>query len=293
MGGISASLLFYPSISAISHWFSQRRSFATGISFTAGGLGGISFPLIIIYLSPSIGFLWAIRVVGLISLVLSGASFFLLKKRLPPNKAKGGGAIDFKALREPKYAVVTLAVVLVEFAVFIPYTYISSYAITLGMDPHSAYLLNTLLNVGALPGRVLPGYFADRLGVFNTMVATSAACVILIIGMWLPIGKSNDAAITAFTILFGFWSGAALSVTPVSIGKVCRTEDYGKRSGTTFFVASWGALLGGPIAGATLQARGGDYLGLIILTGLLYAAAGAAFFWARQLVLEGRPQKYM
>ncbi|KAJ4290795.1 hypothetical protein N0V88_006545 [Collariella sp. IMI 366227] len=280
LGGISASLLFYPSVSAISHWFSLRRSLATGISFTAGGLGGVAYPLIILYLAPKIGFPWSIRIIALISAITCALACVLLKKRLPPNKAKGG-AIDLRALGDPKYAIVTLAVFLVEFAVFIPYTYISSYAIASGMGFQAAYRLNALLNTGAIPGRVLPGYFADRFGVFNVMLITAFACTAFIFALWLPIG-SNEAGITGFTVLYGFWSGSAIALTPVCIGKVCRTEDYGKRTGTTFFIASFGVLTGIPIAGAVLQS--GGYRGLIVLAGAAYAAAVMAFAWAGRLI---------
>ncbi|KAJ4287026.1 hypothetical protein N0V88_007790 [Collariella sp. IMI 366227] len=265
LGGISASLQFYPSVSAVSHWFLRRRSLATGIAFTSGGLGGVAFPLIILYLAPDIGFAWSIRILALISLVTGGLACILLKKRLPPNKIKGG-AIDLKALVvDSRYAIVTLAVFLAEFAVLIPYTYISSYAIDKGMDAQAAYRLNAFLNVGAIPGRVLPNYFADRYGVFNTMIVVSVACTVVVLGFWLPIG-SNDAAITAFTVVYGFWSGASISLTPVCIGEVCGTEDFGKRNGTSFFIASFAALISAPIAGAILG--NGGYQGVIILSGL-------------------------
>ncbi|KAK4032317.1 MFS transporter asaE [Parachaetomium inaequale] len=289
LGGISASLLFYPSISAISHWFYRRRSPATGISFTAGGLGGVAYPLIILYLGPIIRFPWAIRVVGLISAVTSALACCLLRKRLPPNKAKGG-SIDLKALSDRKYAVVTLAVLLVEFAVFIPYTYISSYAIFKGMGLQSAYKLNALLNAGAIPGRVLPGYFADRFGVFNVMILTGLACTAFIFALWLPI-DSNEAGITAFTVLYGFWSGAAIALTPVCTGRVCQTEDIGKRTGTRFFITSFGVLTGIPIAGAILQT--GGYRGLIILAGSAYAASVVVFAWARGLVRLDRDDRWL
>jgi predicted MFS family arabinose efflux permease len=289
LGGISASLLFYPSVSAISHWFYRRRSLATGISFTAGGLGGVAFPLVILYLAPVIGFPWSVRVIALIAAVTSALACCLLRKRLPPNKVKGG-SIDLKALSDPKYAIVTLAVFLVEFAVLIPYTYISSYAISKGMGLQAAYRLNALLNAGAIPGRVLPGYFADRFGVFNVMILTASTCTAFIFALWLPI-NNNEVGITAFTIMFGFWSGAAIALTPVCIGRVCQTKDYGKRTGTAFFISSFGALTGVPIAGAILQ-RGG-YRDLIIMAGSAYAAAVIAFAWARGLTRLDRHGRWL
>lgn len=204
----------------------------------------------------------------------------LCRKRLPHNK-QAGAAIDFKALTEAKYATTTVAVFLVEFAVFIPYTYISSYAIHMGMTPRDAYLLNAFVNAGAVPGRALPGYVADRLGTFNVMCITATVCAVFMLGMWLPIDYLNVTAINIFAVLFGFWSGAAISLTPVCVGKMCHTKDYGKRNGTTFSIASVGCLIGIPIAGAITEANSGSYNGLIILAGVVYAAATAAFLTAK------------
>lgn len=279
LGGASASLLFNPSLAAIGHWFSRRRAFATGLACTAGGLGGIIFPLVILYLAPRVGFPWAVRIIAL----LCGASLVVacctLQKRLPHNR-RGGAAIDLCALRERKFAVTTVAIFLIEFAVFIPYTYISSYALHAGVPAQRAYLLNALLNAGAVPGRALPGYVADRFGVFNTMCVTAFTCSAFILALWYNAG-TNEAMITAFAVIFGFWSGAAISLTPVCVGQVCRIEDLGKRNGTAFFVASFGTLVGVPIAAAVLERDGGEYGGLILFGGCFYFVAFVVFCAAR------------
>ncbi|KAM6522808.1 hypothetical protein FALCPG4_012423 [Fusarium falciforme] len=279
LGGMSASLLFNPSLAAVGHWFYKRRAFATGLACTAGGIGGVAFPLVILYLSPKIGFPWAIRVIALINAVSGIVACCLLRKRLPPNK-KAGASIDLKALSDLKYAATTVAIFLIEFAVFIPYSYISAYAIHYGFDSQNAYMLNTLLNVGAVPGRALPGYVADRFGTFNTMCITAFICAAFILTLWLT-ADGEEVRTTSFTILFGFWSGAAISLTPVCVSQVCKIEDYGKRNGTAFFIASFGALTGIPIAGAILEANNGSYWGLIVFAGVLYTAAFAAFVFAR------------
>ncbi|EEY19315.1 riboflavin transporter MCH5 [Verticillium alfalfae VaMs.102] len=279
LGEISASLLFYPSIAAIGHWFDERRALATGIACTAGGFGGIAFPLIILYSAPRIGFGWSIRIIGFICTASCLAACFLIKKRLPTNRS-GGSSIDLKALRDPKFGVTTLAVFCAEFACFVPYTYISSYAIHAGMGAQAAYLLNTLLNAGAVLGRALPGYVADSYGAFNIMSITVIVCTIIIYSLWFNSG-SNEAMIQAFTVLFGFWSGAAISLTPVCIGRVSETKDLGKRSGTAFCVSSFAGLTGIPIAGAILEANVGSYRGLILLTGGFYVATSIAFIVAR------------
>ncbi|OQE23211.1 hypothetical protein PENSTE_c009G10115 [Penicillium steckii] len=229
--------------------------------------------------APRIGFPWAIRIIALLSAIMCALACLLLKTRLPQN-LKAGATIDFKALKEPNYAVTTIAVFLVEFAVFIPITYISSYAIHVGINDRISYLLIAFLNVGAIPGRFLPGLIADRLGRFNVMALTSFVCAILTLALWLKSGD-NLAAIICYAVFFGFWSGAAISLTPVCISQVCATQDYGKRNGTTFTIVSIGTLTGIPIAGAIQQRDGGEYEGLIIFGGVLYLAAAVAFTLAR------------
>jgi predicted MFS family arabinose efflux permease len=270
----------------VGHWFSKRRAFATGIAYTSGSLGGVAFPFLILYLAPRIGFPWTIRVIGFISAALFLAACFLLKTRVDPD-AKVGLVIDLKALRDPSFATTTLAVFLVEFAVFIPMTYISSFAIHVGIPPQDAYRLIAYLNMGSLPGRVLPGYFADRWGRFNVMILTTFFCCVSIFGLWLVCG-TNQPAIIAFSVLFGFWSGASISLTPVCVAQICRIEDYGKRNGTAYSLSSFAALIGVPIAGALVDASDGDYTSLILFGGGLYAATVLAFILARFVLRSSR-----
>ncbi|KAL2863982.1 major facilitator superfamily domain-containing protein [Aspergillus lucknowensis] len=279
LGGISSCSLFIPAISAIGHWFEARRGLATGIACTAGGLGGVFFSLIILYVAPELGFLWAMRTIGIISVVLCTLACLLLKTRLPPN-TKAGMAVDLKALRETNYALTALAVWLVEFAVFIPYGYIVSYGLYAGIWETVSYQLCIFLNVGAIPGRALPGILADKLGRFNIMSATAIGCAISTLALWYCSG-TNGGAVIGYALLYGFWSGAAISLSLVCISQVCKMEDYGKRNGTTFTLVSLGTLTGIPMAGAIQESQGGGFDGLIIFAGVLYLAAAAMFVIAR------------
>ncbi|OJZ89764.1 hypothetical protein ASPFODRAFT_58433 [Aspergillus luchuensis CBS 106.47] len=281
LGGISASALFTPAVAAIGHWFNVRRAFVTGLACTAGGLGGVIFPAIIYFNAPKIGFGWSIRIIALLSLVLCAIACLLIRTRLPLGKETGGSALaDFKALKDPKYAVTTAAIFLADFAVFVPNTYLSSYAVHVGLSNTVSYLLLVFLNIGLIPGRLLPGLAADRLGRFNMMVVTSLVCSILTLALWYKSGSSLGA-IVCYAVLFGFWSGAAMSLSPVCISQICATEDYGARTGTTYTIASLGVLTGIPIAGAIIQRDHGQYGGLIIFAGVLYLAAAAVFAVAR------------
>jgi predicted MFS family arabinose efflux permease len=64
-----------------------------------------------------------------------------------------------------------------EWALFIPITYITVFAASTGaITPDLSYQLIAILNAGSCIGRAVPGYVADRLGPFNTMIAALALC---------------------------------------------------------------------------------------------------------------------
>jgi MFS family permease len=213
------------------------------------------FSLITLYLAPIIGFPWTMRIIAFISLACCTVACLTLQTRpiTNPTTPKTAStilkhtlpttllhAIDLRPLtHDPAYLTTTLATTLIEFAVFLPITYLPSAAITSGLPPRTAYLLIVYLNAASVPGRALPNYLSDTLGRFNTMLTTALACTLLIFTLWLPptvLEVKSEAALTSFAVLFGFWSGAAISLTPVCIAQVSPVEQVGRRVGTTF---SW------------------------------------------------------
>ncbi|KAJ5087548.1 hypothetical protein N7456_011164 [Penicillium angulare] len=282
LGGISASALFTPPVASIGHWFNDRRAWATGVACTAGGIGGCLFPLIILYTAPKIGFPWAIRIIALLCAVLCCIACLTVRTRLPPTKA--GASLDFKALGDIKYASASLGVFLVEFAVFVPITYISSYALDSGFSEKMSYAVLIFLNLGAVFGRFIPGILADKIGRFNVMVLNCLMCSLLTLILWLvsdlKVHPHSLAILITYAVFFGFFCGAAISVAPVCISQVCEIQDYGKRVGTTWTLVSFGTLVAIPIAGAIKQSTGG-YYGLISFGGALYLSSTVAFAASR------------
>ncbi|KAJ5858609.1 hypothetical protein N7534_003886 [Penicillium rubens] len=273
---------FRTPLAAVGHWFNVRRGWATGVACTAGGVGGCIFPLIILFAAPRIGFAWAIRIIALVCAVTCSIACLTVRTRLPPKKA--GPSLDFRALRDIKYASATLSVFLVEFAVFIPITYITSYTLHAGFDEQMSYAVLVFLNLGAVFGRFLPGLVADRLGRFNVMIMSSFICSLFTLTLWLSadlVEPHSLGMVISYAVLFGFWSGTAISLAPVCISQVCEIQDYGKRVGTTWTIVSVGTLIAIPIAGAIQQHNNGEYYGLIIFGGVLYISSTIAFIVSR------------
>ena len=254
------------------------------------------FSLITPYLAPAIGFPWTMRIIGFISLACCTIACLTLQTRAAiksaPNKPKPNltttlrHAIDLRPLaHDPSYLTTTLAITLIEFAVFLPITYLPSAALASNLAPQTSYRLIAFLNAGSVPGRALPNYLSDTLGRFNVMIATAFACTLLIFCLWLPptaLDVTSEAALTVFAVLFGFWSGAAISLTPVCVAQVSEVGEVGRRVGTTFSISSFGALVGVPIGGAIVDGSpGGGYLWLVVFAGGCYVLALGAFVVAR------------
>ncbi|KAL8834444.1 MAG: hypothetical protein Q9170_003740 [Blastenia crenularia] len=279
LGGVGTSLIFTPAVGAIAHFFSRYRGGATGLAATGGSFGGIIFPLALQSLFPRLGFAWSVRLLALLFLILLIVANLLIRTRLPP---KVGGNVwpDFRIFGNVTFALTTAGVFFLEWGLFVPLTYVSSYALADGVSPTFSYQLLAVLNAGSVLGRGIPGYLADRLGRFNTMIATIALCLISALGIWLNVGGSV-AGLCVFAVLFGFASGSNISLTPVCVGQLCEPEVFGRWYGTCYTVVSIGCLTGVPIAGEILSADNGDYWGLIVFTGMSYAGGLVCFTAAR------------
>lgn len=279
LSGLATSLLLTPSIASIGHWFKARRGFTTSIATSAGGLGGIIFPFMLTNLWDRIGYRWGTLVLALISVVTSIIGIILIKSRLPP-APNATAQPDFRIFKQIPFFLTTLGIFTLEFSLFIPLAYISTFAIAKGFSVAFAYQLLPILNTGSVIGRLLPGYYSDIIGAFNTCILATLLCFVSTICVWLPAGHTT-AGIVIFAVLFGLGSGIGIAIAPVCISRMCKTQEYGRYYATAYMVVSFACLLGIPIAGNIVQAGGGSYVGLIITTGAVFLVSSALLIWAK------------
>lgn len=292
LGGLGGALLNCPAYGAIAHFFNVRRGLATGIATTAGGIGGVIFPIILRELLPSVGFAWSCRILAFIMLGLAIPANLFIRTRLPPSKHEKMQSVwpDFSVFKDPRFAFASLGIFFMEWGLFIPLTYIVSYAAAQGKDATDSYLLLSYLNAGSVLGRVLPGLLADKIGRFNVIILTIAMCVVTVLGIWLPSGTSNATLIT-FTVLFGFASGSNLGLVPVCIGQLCDHRRFGRLFSTAMMIASFGTLSSVPIGGALLDIESGNgWTAVICFSGVSYSVALVCYTTARVLAVGWNPR---
>ncbi|KAK3335707.1 major facilitator superfamily domain-containing protein [Cercophora scortea] len=288
LGGLASSLLFTPSIAAVGHFFLLRRGLATGIASTAGSVAGVVFPLMLQRLFTTVGWAWAMRALALVCLAATIVANFLVRSRLPPAKDASPHPSIRIFTSNAAFAWTTAAVFMLEFALFIPLTYISSYALSKGFSHAFSFHILTILNTGSVFGRVLSGFWADRIGPFNANMISVLVTIVLCFGVWLPAG-GTVGGIVVFALVFGFTSGSNISLVPVAIGRLCKTQEYGRYYATCYTIVSMAVLVGIPIAGKVVHADHGDYWGLIVMTGVFYIGSLGAFAMAKFTVVGLQP----
>lgn len=300
LGGIGGAMLNAPAYGAIAHYFDVRRGLATGIATTAGGVGGIVFPLLLQFLlgDDGVGFGWSCRILGFILLGLCALANVFIRTRLTPGADDEGGVEkkgsvwpDFAIFGDRRFALAAVGVFFMEYGLFVPLTYIVSYATSHGFDASDASILLSLLNAGSVLGRFLPGLLADIMGRFNVIIMTISLCAATVLGLWLPSAESRPMLI-AFCVSFGFASGSNLGLVPVCLGQFCSPRDFGRYYTTAQMVASFGTLSSVPVGGALLG-LGGDtgWLALIVFSGLTYVVALVCYTMARVFAVGWQPWK--
>ena len=262
--GLGNGCLFIPSVAILPQYFSKHKALANGIAASGSSLGGVIYPIVFRQLYPRIGFGWATRVLGFISLFASLLSIAVMRVRVMPKQKRA--LTELSAFKEIPYAIFCAAMFFGFIGFFGPIYYIQPYAINSGItNENLGFYLLPILNAASIAGRVLPNLLTDRVGPLNVLIPASLGSGILAI-CW--IGIKNLPGIIVFAILYGFFSGGFVSLPPVAL--VSLTPDMrtlGTRMGQAFFVSSLGLLIGTPVAGEIL-ARTGSYLGLQLFSGL-------------------------
>ncbi|KAK3314196.1 major facilitator superfamily domain-containing protein [Apodospora peruviana] len=259
--GLGNGFLFCPTMTIVSTYFQKKRAIAIAITASGSATGGLVFPTMMRQLLPKIGFAWTVRCMGFIVVANMIVAILFLKPRATP-KRNGGGQpwVDWMAFREMEYSFYALGSFFIFLGVYFGFYYITTFSrdiIGLGYE-ESLNLLLVMNGVGVI-GRLVPNYFADRVGPINIFVPVAligAVCVF----SWMAV--NSVAGLYVWACFYGMAAGGIQSLFPAGLTSL--TTDFrktGVRMGMVFTINSFATLTGPPIAGAIITACGGKYFG--------------------------------
>ncbi|ODQ63525.1 MFS general substrate transporter [Nadsonia fulvescens var. elongata DSM 6958] len=321
VGGAGTSIVFCVGPSCVSHWFYRKRGIAAGVAVSGGAAGGIILPIAFRIVSRKYGFPWAMRTLGIIFTVAGLGSIWLCTSRhkeiqqlaekrnlietqrccddkkstisaAPTNssiKKPRFVFIDFKSFRDLRFTFLVCAIFFMELSLFIPMSYIGTFGITYDIGGHGddsfGWWIFAIAYAGSGIGRLVTGFLADIWGPFNVMLGSILFTTAALFVLWLPsYAQTSLGVYISFGLLWGFGTGAFISLTPVCVGKISDIDVFATRYGTCYFIVSFGCLVGPPVAGALLQTgRSIDqgWIHMIVFTGLMSTASFISLMLSR------------
>ncbi|KAI4121192.1 MAG: hypothetical protein LQ341_007439, partial [Variospora aurantia] len=111
------------------------------------------------------------------------------------------------------------------------------------------------------------------------MIVTSFLSTVLVLALWLP--ARGNVPYILFAALYGFSTGAFVSLAPALVAQISDVREIGVRTGAMFGAISVAALVGNPIGGTLVSNEGGDYLHLQIFCGIMMLGGSMVFVASR------------
>jgi fucose permease len=133
-------------------------------------------------INSNIGFVWAVRATAFISLgcfILGNALIFIPRKNINPSPTPGQTTqllVPVKrSLWDTPYLLTLASSFLLSLGTNTPAFYVQLFAETKGVNKNFVFNSLAIMNVGSIVGRIIPSWFADKLGAINVYIPLLAA----------------------------------------------------------------------------------------------------------------------
>ncbi|KAL7807918.1 MFS general substrate transporter [Trichoderma aethiopicum] len=250
--GLGMSLCFM-SVSAIpAQYFSKKRGLANGVVFAGGGLGGATTSFFLDALIQRLGTAWAYRILGFVTLATGLPAAWLVKERSP---VKTASFIEWRLFRDLEFVIIFAAGAVATFPLLVPPFFIPMYSRSVGLSSSTGAGLLAGFNLSSAAGRILCGFFCDKLGALNVLFCSLLINAVTMLALWPA--STTLAPLTVFVVLNGAANGGFFSTMPTVVGNVFGSQRVSVA--IAMIVTGWGGgyLMGAPIAGYILDAYGG------------------------------------
>jgi MFS family permease len=277
LAGIGAAACWAPVMALARRWIDEKSKGRTLAIIDVGSALGIiaagsAIPVLVVARDWTAGWI-CLGAVGLVVAVLD--VFFIRHSPAgapPPRRAvrqpTGSSASLIGLLGNWRFWLIGLAYLLTGFAILIPFTFLSTYAVQEQAFPYQrAAGLLTVIGVSAIAGKLILGPLSDKIKRIRVMMLCSALIMVGSLGMAYGWGSALPYI---FTLVFGLGYGAAWAMYAAV------ASDYFPGEMTGGIVGLWTMYLGvGSIASPVIAGWIADVTGTLAWSFVMAAAAGA------------------
>lgn len=203
-----------------------------------------------------------------------------MKSKAPPRPTRSL-IIDRSIFRDAPYVFFSLGLFFGMMGFYIVFYYIELLALArTSISPSLAGYLLVIINASSLPGRLIPGYYADKIGSINVQASVTFAGAVLTLCL---LAIRTTAGVVVFSVLYGFMAGAFMGLPAAGIVSLSPDKSkIGTRLGMTLAFVGFGVLVSNPIAGA-IVGESRNWVGLTVWCGVLLSASFASLAVSRVL----------
>ncbi|MEJ3652701.1 MFS transporter [Actinomycetes bacterium KLBMP 9759] len=249
--GIAVACGYVPMVAAVGGWFHERRAFALAIAIAGIGVGTLIGAPLAAALIGALGWRTTHVVYG-----LAGAALLVLCALVAsrPPEPEGEPALPLRQLvSTTAFRSMYAATFLAALALFVPFVFLPSYAVSIGVPPVAAATLVGVIGVASVVGRLAIGAVADRVGRVRTFTASFGVLALSFV-LWLVGG--SFPVLVAFAVVLGAGYGGWIALQPTVLAEIFGVRGLGGVVGLVYTAAGFGALLGTPLAGLLIDTTG-------------------------------------
>ncbi|GAA5846498.1 hypothetical protein JCM9279_006714 [Rhodotorula babjevae] len=283
LGGLGVGFLFLPSMTVQSHWFARRRALAIGIVASGSSAGGVCFPIMLnrLFANSDVGFKTGVRACGFVVLACLIIANVIMRPNPARKHVQKPPPPPLKDIFDRSFSCLAVGAFLICFGIWFPNFYEQLYFQFNGASPNVVTYALAFFNAGSFFGRIIPNLVADYVGPFNVQVV---CCFCAAIMAFLMRVMTTEALLIAHAILYGFFSGAFISlVSPLVVSMSKDLSEIGLRQGIAFLIVAGSSVGCNPIAGRLLSNNGGDWIHPIVFAGTMMTAGSTAMLVGRML----------
>jgi MFS family permease len=306
--GMGTCMAYVPTMSVAPTWFDKRRGLAMGIVISGSACGGMIWPPVLRAITSHLGFRNALRISGcLVALLVPLAGFTLRWEPTFKAKVRGQTAglskttgwlmvplVNWQVAKSKKFVAQALGCFLQSAGYATPLFFYAAFARSLGYSDAMGDTFITISNASNFISRIVIGYAADKFGRLNVLFLTTIMSSVAVFSFWLPATfaetsvsqTSADALFIVFTMLYGCFGSAYISLFPASLIELFGVQHFTSVNGALYLIRGMGAFLGTPLTGLLLPGQSAlsapfNYERVTITVGVLLFAASMATLWVR------------
>ena len=280
IGGLGAGGTFSVPISLVQRWFYKKpqASLALGVVVAGVGVGALVFTPLVNYLILISGWRNSYLIVGILFFCTIGLSS-LIVKRSPeettvilegaesiPNPVRNHGLTTAQILLNPSFAGITFIHCSVSFAFHTISVHLVPYAVDIGITPTISAVALGLLGGFSVPGRIISGFIADRVGWKKIIILSlfGLALSVLLLSMLKAVWM-----LYCFVLFYGIFHGGRVAANVGILGEFFGMHSLGEIIGIVMAIGMLIGALAPYLAGFIFDSTGSYFIAFMIATMLL------------------------